>query len=173
MDGSVRRSRFDRLAQFGNEEEHVRMMGFGLDGVRRGLYYLHKLTEARQFTLPPMFCALFQSEESAFAYPNEYSTRWPLFKAAIRPIFQWMGESGTGGEHRLASGLRFPVAQLITQFACGQWFDLHILANGYLTKFCIDETGHVGDANFDTRSHDDLDIYQAGFSRRVSLPPRT
>lgn len=155
-----------------NEEEHVRLMGFGLESVFRGLDYLHRLTESRKFTLPVALCAPFQNEEKAAAYQAECSKRWPLFKPAIRPFFQWMGASDAGGEHRLASGLPSPSAQQAAKFACGQWFDLHILANGYVTKCCIDETGYAGEATFDALNNNVLDIYQAARSKRANLPPR-
>jgi hypothetical protein len=155
-----------------NEDEHVKLMGFGLKQVFRGLDYLHRLAESGDFPLPVMLCAPFQNEGQALEYEVYCRRRWPLFNPAIRPFFQWMGDSGAGADHRSASGLPAPKAWGTARFPCAQWFDLHILANGYVTKCCIDETGHAGETAFDVRTHDVLDIFQAGKGLRETLPER-
>ena len=59
----------------------------------------------------------------------------------------------------------------IVSLPCGQWFDLHILANGFATKCCIDQTGFA-DEKYDTRKHHALDIYRQSLPLRQSLPDR-
>ena len=156
-----------------NEEEHVRMMGFGLEGVFRGLDYLHRLVESGQFSLPVMLCAPFKNEQQAREYGDVCSRRCPLFRPAIRPYFKWMGGTGVGAEHRNSTGLPGVEENRVAGFPCGQWFDLHILANGCVTKCCIDESGYGGEAAFDVRYRHVLDIYQLGRGLRERLPARS
>ena len=156
-----------------NEEEHIRIMGFGLEVVYQGLDYLHRLVESGKFTLPVMLCAPFKNERKARDYVAVCSRRWPLFTPAIRPFFQWMGGSCVGQKHRNASRLPDLEETRVANFPCGQWFDLHILANGYATKCCIDENGHVGEATFDIRYRHVLNIYQVRQGLRKRLPKRS
>lgn len=103
------------------EEEHMKLMGFGLDSVFQGLDYLHQLFETGKFTLPVTLCAPFINEQQASGYLNECKRRWPLFNPVVRPVFQWMGESGSGAEYRATDGLSESIVTEVPQFACGQW----------------------------------------------------
>jgi sulfatase maturation enzyme AslB (radical SAM superfamily) len=156
-----------------NEMEHIRMMGFGLKGVFRGLDYLHDLTEAGKFNLPVTLCAPFQNEQQAQHYTKICCDRWPKFNPAIRPFFRWMGDSGAGAEQRSCYSLAASNANQVTDYPCAQWFDLHILANGFVTKCCIDETGWGGKSKYDVRENHVLDIYQSAQSLREILPRRS
>lgn len=155
-----------------NEDEHIRMMGFGLYDVFDGLDYLHFLTESKQFTLPVLLCAPFQTEAQSAIYQVVCNKRWPLFKPAIRPFFKWMGNSDSGAAHRHNSSIQSPSPEIICNFACAQWFDLHVLANGQVTKCCIDETGYIGQAAFNVRIHNLLGIFRDSRNRRLELPAR-
>ena len=156
-----------------DEDEHVQLMGLSLAPVLRGLDYLHTLVESGKFTLPVTLCAPYKSHASANRYLTSSRARWPLFTPAVRPFFEWMGASHAGSEHRIEFGLPSPKAHRATTFACAQWFDLHVLASGYVTKCCIDETGHDGDPAFDTAQHDVLTIYRNTLAQRMNLPARS
>jgi len=155
------------------EDEHIQMMGFGLKAVFRGLDYLHRLVEAGRFRLPVILCAPFINEQKAKEYGIYCRKRWPRFRPVIRPFFQWMGEINAGAKERDNSVDKNSVIHQAAAFPCGQWFDLHILANGYTTKCCIDEKGHVGEAAFDVRFRHVLDIYREGRELRELLPARS
>lgn len=58
-------------------------------------------------------------------------------------------------------------------FSCAQWYDLHILANGVVTKCCIDETGFEGNEKFDSSRRHVLQIYGESASLRENLPGRS
>lgn len=156
-----------------NEEEHVKMMGFGLKKVCQGLDNLHMMVESGQFTLTVILAAPFQSEAQAENFESVCRSRWPLFRPGVRPFFEWMGDSHIGSSERNASIASFQSVKNVKSFSCGQWFDLHILANGYATKCCIDETGFVGDERYDTRNRNVLDIYKEGHELRQNLLSRS
>lgn len=153
-----------------NEEEHLRMMGFGIEGVLQGLDYLHQLAESGRFTLPVTLCAPFIDERQSRSYGVRCRRRWPLFRPAIRPFFQWMGGMQVGTEYRDAAALPGAEENQVAGSPCGQWFDLHILANGYVTRCCIDENGNGGKVIYDVRHNHVLDIYRR--ARRLSLRER-
>lgn len=155
-----------------DEDEHIRLMGFGLSVVLRGLDYVHDLAVAGRFPLPVTLCAPFVGAESAARFQEACKLRWPRFVSACRPFFQWMGESGAGSQERVMFGLPSEFASRADAFACAQWFDLHTLANGYVTKCCIDETGYVGHEEFDASRHNVLDIYRRRLALRRDLPQR-
>jgi len=155
-----------------NEEEHVRLMGFGLKAVVRGLDELHESKAQGRFDLPVRLTAQFRSPDEGRAYEQECRARWPLFEPGVRPFFEWMGGSHAGKEYRVNFGLPVRTTDRIAGFACGQWFDLHVLASGFVARCCIDETGLDGDA-FDVRHHHVLDVYRQSRSLRSGLPGRS
>ena len=84
-----------------------------------------------------------------------------------------MGVSSAGREYRDTSALPDQsVIDEVSTMPCGQWYDLHILANGYTTKCCIDESGHNDDAKYDTRTRNVLEIYRENSINRCNLPAR-
>ena len=156
-----------------DEEDHVQMMGLSLAPVLKGLDYLHSLVDSGKFTLPVTLCAPYQSKDSASRYLEASRARWPRFNPVVRPFFEWMGDSHAGGEQRIRFGLPSLSAHRATTFACAQWFDLHVLASGYVTKCCIDETGHRGDQDFDASQNNLLTIYRQTLAQRMNLPARS
>lgn len=156
-----------------DEDRHKELMGFGLKAVSSNLDYLHELILGDQFKPTVTLCAPHLGDEHSMAFTQACQQRWPKFKIAIRPFFQWMGSTPSGGDHRGVAGLPSnPQSLLLDQLPCGQWFDLHILANGYVTKCCIDETGHRGHARYDIRRNNALAIYRERDDYRDSLPSR-
>lgn len=155
-----------------DEDEHIRMMGFGLESVFKGLDYLHGLAEAGDFPLSVSLLAPFISDHQACHFHNVCDDMWPLFKTGIRPFFKWMGSSDRGSEYRETHGFEGMNEAQIVDYPCGQWCDIHVLANGYVTKCCIDEVGFDGNPEFDVRKHHVLDIYKKGRWKREKLQPR-
>jgi hypothetical protein len=155
-----------------NEDEHTELMGFGTKVVFRNLDYLHQLSAQGNISLQVTLCAPYISENKANDYQKYCADRWPLFKSTIRPFFQWMGEIPAGREEREEHHPLVSVEhQRLGELPCGQWFDLHILANGYATKCCIDESG-FDDDKFNTATRNVLDIYKESLILRTNLPPR-
>ncbi|MCG5510660.1 FkbM family methyltransferase [Ectothiorhodospira lacustris] len=152
-----------------HEEEHQELMGFGLKAVFKGLDYLHDLVLSGRFNLPVSLCAPFISDNQAQEFTEFTKARWPRFKASVRPFFEWTGTSSKGADKRNLS----PVdgKKMSSDFPCAQWFDIHVLANGYLTKCCIDETGFIGDENFNVAKNNLLHLYQIN-SLKETLPNR-
>ena len=154
-----------------NEADHLALMGFGLTKVLRNLDYLHGLKEAGDLEAEVTLHAPFQSQEKSREIQTFCAKRFPLFKLGIRPFFVWEGDEKTGAREREQTGVVDGQGFDVTALACGQWFDLHILANGFATKCCIDQTGFSTD-KYDARQHHALDIYRQSQSLRRSLPGR-
>lgn len=155
-----------------DEDEHTRMMGFGLKAVLPNLDYLHSLLEGKKLSLNVALRAPFENRSQAAEFMAYTAKRWPRFSAGLRPYFVWEGDVGAGKieQERAASGL--PEQKSAAHFACGQWYDLHILANGYATKCCIDEAGFKGQEKFDCSKRHVLDIYRENQPLRDELPSR-
>lgn len=156
-----------------DEAEHTNLMGFGLSVVLKNLDYLHALKAANQFNLPVLLCAPYQHEENAEIFTEFCKSRWPLFSTGIRPFFSWMGESSAGAAFRENLGLPASANETeIFGLPCGQWFDLHILADGSVTKCCIDESGYR-QPNYDATKRNVLDIFRDRIKQRRELPKRS
>lgn len=156
-----------------DEEEHTQMMGFGLKRVLANLDYVHALVEADEFPLTVSLSAPFQSDEQATRIEAYCKSRWPRFLIGVRPLFIWRGGSEKGADARVSSGISERAAWQAAHLSCAQWFDLHILANGVVTKCCIDETGFEGDEKFNAARRNVLDIYRESAWLREQLPDRS
>ncbi len=156
-----------------DEDEHRRLMGFGLKRVLPNLDYLHELVVAGKFLSTVILVAPFESDEQATKIDSYCSRRWPRFVVGIRPFFEWQGGSERGKVDRAASSSMVEKTQHAINFSCAQWYDLHILANGVVTKCCIDETGFEGNERFDSNRRHVLEIYGASASLRENLPDRS
>ncbi len=154
------------------EDEHVRLMGFGLERVLINLDYLHALKSEGKFAPPVALHAPFENAEQAWRVHDFCEARYPLFNLGIRPFFVWMGDIKAGESDRDEKTLRLIRENDISGFPCAQWYDLHVLANGFVTKCCIDEKGYVGDVQYDTRHRNVIDIYRQSRSLRDGLPAR-
>ncbi len=156
-----------------DEERHQELMGFGLKSVANNLDHLHELVLAGAFLPAVTLHAPHLDDLHSKQFTEKCRARWPQFKVGIRPFFQWMGGTPAGGDHRSVAGLpNNPEIQAIDHLPCGQWFDLHILANGYVTKCCIDETGFMGMEEFDIRKNNALDVYRRRNDFLHTLPAR-
>jgi hypothetical protein len=131
-----------------NDEEHYRMMGFGLKKVLNGLDYLHSFVRSKKIFQNVTLCAPFINKQQAEEYGMYCIKRWPFFKPAVRPFFEWRGGSRNGLKYRNNALLPDFDPLRISNYSCGQWFDLHILANGYVTNCCIDENGYADRQTF-------------------------
>lgn len=147
------------------EQGHQDMMGFGLTKVLRNLDHLHQLKAKKDWRGFVNMHAPYLSPETTREMEAFCAERYPLFNLAIRPFFSWEGDEKSGTKEKEQSGVFSTQDFGIGSLPCGQWFDLHILANGFATKCCIDQTG-FSDGKYDTRKHHALDIY------RQSLPGR-
>ena len=156
-----------------NEEDHVRLMGFGLKRVLKNLDFVHSLKKAGKFDIAVSLVAPWESESQAREVESFCKERWPLFQIGIRPFFEWVGDSRKGGDYRNETTVKNPLSDSALNFACAQWFDLHILANGYATKCCIDETGFTGDERFNCFTRNALDIFAESKTLREHLPDRS
>lgn len=156
-----------------DEEEHKALMGFGLKAVNQNLDYLHTLVEQDHFSIPVKLCAPYQHKVQAEHFTKVCKDRWPCFDTALRPYFHWMGETSSGLEHKIECGLPGGILDNeVAQLPCGQWYDIHVLANGYVTKCCIDESGYAGQENFNAAKRNLLSIYQERDNLKTTLPPR-
>ncbi|WP_448871321.1 radical SAM protein [Desulfobulbus propionicus] len=156
-----------------NNEEHVKLMGFGVDLVIKNLDYVHALKASGKFPLTVMLCAPYQDQNTAAEFCSFCQHRWPHFKAASRPLFVWTGGSTSGKKLRDLKGLPSRESYIeISSLPCGQWFDLHVLANGFITKCCIDETGYNTE-KFNAEHQNILSIYQNRQKLRTELPSRS
>ena len=156
-----------------DEEDHVRLMGIGLKRVFPNLDYVHRLAEAGRFPLTVLLVAPFESEEQAQRVENYCKDRWPLFTPGVRPFFVWVGGDESGKSERETSNAPDEMAVKAVEFSCAQWFDLHVLANGYATRCCIDETGFVGQPKYDMRNRHALDVFAESAALRAELPARS
>lgn len=157
-----------------DEEEHMALMGFGLKVVNQNLDHLHGLVEQQQFKLPVKLSAPYHDDPQAEKFTKACKERWPKFGTAVRPYFQWMGESAAGLEYKTEAGLpgKYGETSDAEQIPCGQWFDIHVLANGYVTKCCIDETGYQGQERFNAAQRNLLSIYRERDNLKSTLPAR-
>lgn len=159
-----------------DEEDHKRLMGIGLKRVLPNLDYLHRLREDGSYLGKVMLCAPFESNEQARRFQTYCNERWPLFTAVVRPFFSWINGDGAGADNRAQASQN--VAEIkagasgISAFPCGQWFDLHILAHGYLTHCNIDERGFIDNEAFNVRKRNALDIFNDRLTLRNELPQR-
>jgi len=151
-----------------DNKEHKKLMGFGVEKVFNNLDYLHQFIIEKKFSLSVNLSAPFQGIKKTTEIENFCSSRWPLFKLGIRPFFIWTGTSSKGEKEKKEYSSN---ATQLNHFPCAQWFDLHFLANGYMTKCCIDESGYSTD-NYDASKMNALDIYSLSQALRETLPPR-
>lgn len=154
-----------------DEKEHSEMMGIGLAKVLRNLDAVHKMKDAGTFLPGVSLHAPFQSEQVKDEITSSCKDRFPLFNLGFTPFFSWEGDEKSGSAERQATGILDDEGLNAAARPCGQWFDLHVLANGYVTKCCIDQTGFSEDA-YDTRQHNVMDIFQRAGSLRENLPAR-
>ena len=153
------------------EQGHQDLMGIGLKKVLRNLDYLHGLRAEKRWRRPVTLHASYQSAETSREMEEFCADRYPLFKLGIRPFFSWEGDENTGAKEREDSGVFSADDYGVASLPCGQWFDLHILANGFATKCCIDQTG-FSDDKYDTRNHHALDIFRQSLPLRQTQPGR-
>ncbi len=155
-----------------DEEEHKRMMGFGLKAVLSNLDYLHGILADKTFNVPVTVCAPYENPEQAQHLSSFCAERWPLFKVSLRPYFVWAGDIPAGLEERENSLSQVNQTEKVGEYGCGQWYDLNFLANGFATKCCIDEKGFIDDDLFDSRKRSALEIYGESRSLREKQPGR-
>ncbi len=155
-----------------NEADHIRLMGFGLKRVLKNLDYVHRLKETGAFDIGVNLVAPWESVEQAEEVETFCRKRWPLFFVALRPFFEWVGESGKGDEYREETTSQIGASTEALSFACAQWFDLHILANGYATKCCIDESGYTYE-RYNCFTNNALDVFSLSRDLRDALPDRS
>lgn len=156
-----------------DDSEHKKIMGFGVEQVLSNLEYLHNLVVRREFSLTVMLFAPYQNMKQADLLIKTCNERWPSFSIGIRPFFRWVGET-RAGESQLRNSAREGEINMseAEKFPCAQWFDLNILANGFVTRCCIDETGYVGQNKYDVSVNNVLHIYNYSRNLRNSLPER-
>lgn len=155
-----------------NEADHVRLMGFGLKRVLKNLDYLHSLKERGEFDLNVSLVAPWESSAQAQEVNAYCRQRWPLFVVGLRPFFEWTGDSRKGSDYRAKTTVRNVASDAALSAGCAQWFDLHVLANGYATKCCIDESGFVGDERFNCFTRNALDVFAESRALRENIPSR-
>ncbi|MEL7444433.1 MAG: hypothetical protein AAGK02_01310 [Pseudomonadota bacterium] len=155
-----------------NEADHVRLMGFGLERVLKNLDFVHRLKNDGAFDIGVNLVAPWESVEQAEEVETFCRERWPLFFVALRPFFEWVGDSGKGAEFRTQTTSKVEASTEALDFACAQWFDLHILANGYATKCCIDESGYTDD-RYNCFTNNALDVFGRSRILRDELPDRS
>ncbi len=156
-----------------DENKRQQLMGFGLKVLFKNLDNLHEHVRHGAFKPPVTVVAPHLNEDHSVEFTRACQERWPEFHVGIRPFFVWMGSTPTGGDYRGVAGLpNNPDSKQLSLLPCGQWFDLHILASGYVTKCCIDETGHQGQEQYDVRKRNALEIYRDGRDHRHRLSGR-
>ncbi len=151
-------------------EEHYHFMGIDLDSILSNLDYLNKLLDRGQYIGTVIINAPFLSEIQANEVTNFCNERWPSFKLGLRPVFTWRGG---GAGHSVRDNLEYGRLHynIASVYPCGQWFDLHILANGYTTNCCINEEGYT-DERYNIEKNNCLDIYGLSIKKREELPDR-
>lgn len=145
-------------------------MGFGLDRVLINLDRVHQLKERGDFPVEVKLRAPYESDDQAKEVRQFCADRWPLFSIALRPFFEWVGGSAKGGHERNETTSKRPETEAALNFSCAQWFDLHILASGHATKCCIDETGFIGDDDYDLSKRHALEVFAQSRWLRDELP---
>lgn len=159
-----------------DEKKHTDLMGFGVTKVLGNLDYLHQLKASGDFPSNVVLNAPYQSQAQSLDYLKFCKKRWPLFDPHILPFFTWQGDIAAGEQERQESmffnRVDADIPSLVANLGCGQWFDIHILANGQVTKCCIDEAGHK-QRDYDVRLNHVLDIYAKSMGLRQTLPARS
>ncbi len=156
-----------------NEADHIRLMGFGLKRVLKNLDHLHRLKEDGRFGISVTLVAPWESVAQAREVESFCKQRWPLFYVGIRPVFEWVGDSRKGSDFRQETTEKNVSSEVALNAVCAQWFDLHILANGYATKCCIDESGFTGDERFNCSTRNVLNVFDESRWLRDTLPDRS
>ena len=181
---TLRPGKFEWMAEFSgaslsvslnsvDEDEHRDMMGFGLKAVLPNLDYVHSLKSEGKFPVQVSLRAPFDNPKQAKDFMQYTAERWPLFNNGLRPYFVWTGDIDVGSDQRSRTQEFIPKQRSVAGLGCAQWFDLHILSNGYVTKCCIDEAGFVGEELFDCQTRHVLDVYGESRNLRASLPGRS
>ena len=120
----------------------------------------------------------FVSSKQQEMYIKYCSERWPNFNTYLRPIFNWTGDHPNGisssAKHlKLGKDYEDSYKDLtILEQPCTQWNDLHILANGQVTKCCIDESGYQ-EKVFSVEHNNILDIYAKTLHLRQKFTSRS
>lgn len=151
--------------------EYAEMMGgyLKLDAVMEGIDRIHRLKIDNQFKHPvniriPGFDTIKSRDFIEMAF-----IRWPRFNPIVRPFFNWKSSTHTGSDYsELDSRNKY-----ISDSPCGQWFDLHVLANGKLAMCCIDESGSESAESNDTFKHSLIDLYKKREKLRLSSSERS
>ncbi|MAF84526.1 MAG: hypothetical protein CL797_10545 [Chromatiales bacterium] len=154
-----------------DDDEHKIFMGLPLPPVVRKLDYLHDLLSKNLINNDVVLYAPYLTQKQAEKFQKSCAQRYPLFKSVNRPVFTWAGGSKKGSVEILQSDPNMQNASWKKNLPCGQWFDLHILANGYVTKCCIDEAG-FSDKAYNTVDNNCLDLYARTLPYRQHLPSR-
>jgi hypothetical protein len=154
-----------------DEQTHIDLMGFGLEKVFRNLDYLHELKKNTLFRPYVVLNSPDQSEAKSLEFRTFCQQRWPLFQPHVLPFFAWQGAVPAGKAERDASHDVGSAVSAASALGCGQWFDLHILANGQVTKCCIDESGFEDD-EYSALNHNVLDLYGKSAGLRDAVPAR-
>jgi len=154
-----------------DEKNHTAMMGFGLEKVLKNLDYLHLLKEKNLFGANVILNAPYQSAALSVEFIKFCKNRWPLFNPNVLPFFKWQGQVSAGEKERQLSKFFIDTAAEIATLGCGQWFDIHVLANGQITKCCIDEAGYQAE-KFSARTHSILNLYRKSQHLRDRIPSR-
>lgn len=182
---TLREGKFEWIGEYENaglnislnsmdERIHSELMGINLKSVTKNLDYLHELVVAEKFKPKVTVVAPHLDNEHSSHFTDSVKERWPCFKIGVRPFFQWMGSTPSGGSYRGVSGLpNNQEFEQVLELPCGQWFDMHILANGYFTKCCIDETGYIGQKELSVKHNNALSIYQRLNEFRFKMPKRS
>lgn len=150
---------------------HKALMGISFDKVIRNLDRLHALKDSGGFGPDVLLHAPYQSEQAEAEMTARCARQFPLFKLHIRPFFVWQGGNRAGQSEQDAAGLVPMLPGAVTDLPCAQWFDLHVLANGFTTRCCIDETG-FDQADFDLRHNHALAVFARSAGLREKLPGR-
>lgn len=140
-----------------DNEEHKRNMGFGVYKVLLDLDELKKKKDKGQFDNIVILHAIDFDDKKTVHFRNFCRDRWPDFKINIRPLFYWR-HSNAGIDFDKDLKGEDNRKNIIENLGCGQWFDLHILANGFITHCCIDEQGFI-DKQYNTELENVLAIY--------------
>ena len=147
-----------------DEEEHKKLMGFGLKKVLINLDYIHNLKKKKEFN--PLVKLTLINNHSKEKTIEFISKRYPLFETGVREYFEWRGKNFKNERKFLKNDIND--AQ---DLPCNQYFDLHILANNMQTFCCIDEDGMKGVEN-DIRKNHILEIYNLKKNFRLNSTMR-
>ena len=136
-------------------DEYQKTMALPFEKTYQHARLLHDRMAAGEVPFPVSMGRVADGTVVDLEFINWVKQEFPLFKPVVFPRMDWIGS------------VDVEPTNAIPQVGCGQWFELHFLADGREAFCCIDSDGKYGSG--DARSQNVIDIYNAPARRQIRL----